>query len=130
MNARALLTLTVFPARYAICRLDAKADVPDWAGKGSFTSISRTPDELSIVCLEANVPAGITGELGWRVLRCEGPLESGLAGIMVSIAEPLADASIPIFPIGTHDTDYILVKESHLENAIRALTGYGHAVRV
>jgi hypothetical protein len=130
MNPRALLTLTLFPARYAISRLDAAADVPDWSGKGPFVSISRTPDELSIVCLDANVPEGIVCERGWRILRCEGPLDSGLAGIMVSIAEPLADASIPIFPIGTHDTDYILVKEAHLETAVRALTGYGHAVRV
>jgi hypothetical protein len=130
MNPRALLTLTVFPGRYAISRLDAKADVPHWSKDGEFVSISRTPDELSIVCLEANVPAGIMCELGWRVLKCEGPLDSELTGIMVSIAEPLAHASIPIFPIATHDTDYILVKESHLETAIRALTGYGHAVRV
>ena len=130
MNPRALLTLTVFPGRYAISRLAAAADVPDWSGTGPFVSISRTPDELTIVCLEANVPAGITCELGWRVLKCEGPLDPALTGIMVSIAEPLADAGIPIFPIATHDTDYILVKEAHLETAVRALTGYGHAVRV
>ena len=129
MNPRALLTLTVFPGRYAICRLDAGAAVPDWSGGSPFVSISRTPDELSIVCLDANVPEGIMCERSWRILRCEGPLDNELTGIMVSIAEPLADAGIPIFPIGTHDTDYILVKEVHLETAIRALTGYGHAVR-
>ena len=130
MNPRALLTLTVFPERYAVSRLDAKADAPPWSADGPFVSISRTPDELSIVCLEASVPAGIPCEPGWRVLKCEGPLDSALTGIMASIADPLADANIPIFPIATHDTDYILVKESHLETAIRALTGYGHAVRV
>src|SRR5438034_10892197 len=130
MNPRALLTLTLFAERYAVSRLDPAAEVPAWSGKGPFISISRTPDELSIVCLEAGVPAGITCEPGWRVLKCEGPLDSALTGIMASIADPLADANIPIFPIATHDTDYILVKESHLETAIRALTGYGHAVRV
>jgi len=129
MNPRALLTLTLFPGRYAISRLDAGAAVPDWSGTGPFVSISRTPDELSIVCPDANVPEGVTSERGWRILRCEGPLDNALTGIMVSIAEPLDDAGISIFPIGTHDTDYILVKESHLEAAIRALTGYGHAVR-
>ena len=130
MPPRALLTLTVFPDRYAISRLDAKADVPQWSAKGQFVSISRTPDELSIVCIEASVPPGITCESGWRVLKCEGPLDNALTGIVASIAEPLADAGVSIFPIATHDTDYILVKESHLETAIRALTGYGHAVRV
>ena len=130
MNPRALLTLTLFPERYGISRLDTTAAVPEWSASGPFVSISRTPDELSIVCLEANVPAGITCERGWRVLKCEGPLDYALTGIMASIADPLADSGVPIFPIATHDTDYILVKEPHLETAIHALTSYGHAVRV
>ncbi len=129
MSPRALLTLTVFPERYAICRLDSKASMPSWAG-GPFVSFSRTPDELSIVCLEASVPSGVMCEPGWRTLKCEGPLDFALPGIIASLAEPLADAGVPIFPIATHDTDYILIKERHLETAINALTGYGHAVRV
>ena len=130
MTRRALLTLTLFPGRYAIARLDAKADVPEWSANGQFVSISRTPDELSIACLEANVPAGVTCERGWRVLKCEGPLDYALTGIVASLADPLADAGVPIFPIATHDTDYLLIKETHLETAIHALTSYGHAVRV
>ena len=130
MNPRALLTLTLFPERYAVSRLDAKADVPEWSANGRFTSISRTPDELSIVCIESSVPAGITCAPGWRILKCEGPLDNSLTGIIASLAEPLAGASVPIFPIATHDTDYLLIKEQHLEIAIHALTTYGHAVRV
>ena len=129
MSRRALLTLTLLAERYAICRLDAAADVPPWSAGGEFVSISRTPDELSVVCLEVNVPLGATCEAGWRILKCEGPLDYALSGIMASIAEPLADAGVPIIPIATYDTDYILVKEAHLETAIRALTTYGHAVR-
>jgi hypothetical protein len=62
-------------------------------------------------------------------LKCEGPLDYALSGIVASLAEPLADAGVPIFPIATYDTDYILVKEPHLATAINALAGYGHAVR-
>ncbi len=130
MSPRALLTLTVLPDRYAICRLDARAAVPEWVSGDDFVSISRTRDELSIVCLERNLPPGINGARGWRVLKCEGPLDFALTGIVASLAEPLADAGIPIFPIATHDTDYMLVKEPHLEIAVNALTSYGHAVRV
>src|SRR6184192_4115574 len=129
MSPRALLTLTVFPERYAICRLDPKATMPSWSAGGQFVSISRTPDELSIVCLEANVPSGVTCEPSWRILKCEGPLDYALSGIIASLAEPLADAGVPIFPIATHDTDYILVKEPQLEAAVNALSNYGHAVR-
>jgi len=130
MTPKALLTLSVLSGRYAICKLGPTADLPGWSDNGDFVSISRTPDELSIVCSEGNVPAGVTNEPGWRILKCEGPLDLALPGIMASLAEPLADAGVPIFPIATHHTDYILIKESQLEKGIRALTGYGHAVRV
>lgn len=130
MTPRAFLTLTVFPERYAICRLDAAAAVPPWSASGRFVSISRTPDELSIVCLETSVPSGVTSEPGWRVLKCEGPLDFALPGIVASLAEPLAEAGVPIFPMATYETDYVLIKEQHLETAIHALTGYGHAVSV
>jgi hypothetical protein len=85
---------------------------------------------LSIVCPEVNVPEGINAAKGWRVLKCEGPLDYGLTGIVASLADPLADAGVPIFPIATHDTDYLLIKEPQLEIAVNALTNYGHAVRV
>lgn len=129
MSPRALLTLTVLPDRYAICRLDSKDPVPSWAAEGDFICIARTQDELSIVCPERNVPPGITSEPGWRTLKCEGPLDYSLTGIVASLAEPLADARVPIFPIATHDTDYLLIKERHLETATHALTAYGHHVR-
>jgi len=130
MSPKALLTLTVLPDRYAICRLDAKAPVPAWAGDGQFLSITRTSDELSIICLEVNIPVDAKCMAGWRVLKCEGPLDFTLTGVMASIADPLADAAIAIFPIATHDTDYVLVKEAQLEAAVNALTSYGHAVGV
>lgn len=44
------LTLTTLPDTFAICRLDAGAAVPAWATTGSFFSITRTAEELSIVC--------------------------------------------------------------------------------
>ena len=130
MSPRALLTLTVLPNRYAICRLDAKAVVPEWAVGDDFVTISRTPAELSIVCPERNLPPEVKCARDWRVLKCEGPLDFALTGIVASLAEPLADAGVAIFPIATHDTDYLLIKEPQLETAVHALTSYGHAVRV
>ena len=129
MSPKALLTLSVLPERYAVCRLDAEAPAPAWA-QGDFVSITRTREELSVVCAEVHVPDGVTCEAGWRIFRCEGPLAFGLSGIVASIAEPLANASVSIFPIATHETDYLLIPETQLEIAIQALTSYGHAVRV
>jgi uncharacterized protein len=129
MSRRALLTLTALPGRYAISKLDPKAEVPLWAREGQFVSVTRTPAELSIVCPEDNVPAGVSCAPGWRVLKCEGPLDWALTGIVASLAEPLADAGVAIFPIATHDTEFLLIREPQLEHAARALTAYGHAIR-
>jgi hypothetical protein len=130
MSPRALLTLTMLRDAYAVSRLDAAVPIPPWATEGEFVCVARSSDELSIVCPELNVPAGITCERGWRALKCEGPLDYELTGIVASLAVPLADAGVPIFPIATHNTDYILVKERHLETAVNALIAYGHHVRV
>lgn len=127
---RALLTISTLPHRYAICRLDSAAPLPKWAMQGTFWSMIRTADEMSIVCLETYVPPDVTHENGWRILKCEGPLDFALTGIMASIAEPLADAGVSIFPLATYETDYVLVKEAALESASNALTSYGHVVNV
>ena len=130
MSRRALLTLTVLAGRYAISKLDPAAELPLWAREGQFVSVTRSSVEPSIVCPEDKVPAGVSCVPGWRVLKCEGPLDWALTGIVSSLAEPLAEAGVAIFPIATHDTDYLLVREPQLEHAIHALTAYGHAIRV
>jgi len=125
---RALLTLSIQPNAYAVCRLEPKEGIPSWAPQGAFWSIIGTPDELSIVCQESSVPSSVKREGGWRVLKCEGPLDFALTGIMASIADPLADAGVSIFPLSTYDTDYVLVKESQLQTCRNALASYGHVV--
>ena len=130
MPPRALLTLSVLPKAYAICRLDPATPIPSWAMTGDFWSLIRTHDELSVVCEELAIPSDLSCEGGWRILKCEGPLDLALTGIMAAIAEPLADAGVSIFPLATYDTDYVLVKHAQIETATQALTGYGHIVNV
>jgi uncharacterized protein len=121
------LTLSLVSGDLAICRLDAQAPIPAWAG-GSFYSITRTPDELSIVCDQRNVPDGIPCERGWRALRVRGQLDFALTGVLASLAAPLADAGISLFVISTFDTDYVLVKEINLRQALAALEKAGHII--
>lgn len=113
---------------FAICRLDASAEIPGWAKRGSFYSITRTSDEMSVVCAQENVPADILCESGWRCLKVEGPLNFGLVGVLASIAGPLAEAGISIFALGTYDTDYILIKEARFDEAISVLASKGHKI--
>ena len=103
--------------------------MPEWAQSGKIWSITRTADELSVVCWQKNVPEGVRSEGGWRCLKLEGPLDFSLTGILVSLAAPLAEAGISIFAISTFDTDYLLVNRDDLERSVDALEGAGHLVR-
>jgi hypothetical protein len=128
MNATRL-ALTVLNDTFAICRLEPNAAIPVWAVNSTLSSITRTPDELSVVCRQGDVPEGITCEKGWRCLRVQGPLDFALTGILASLATTLAEGGISIFAISTFDTDYILVKQHDLPRAIQALSGAGHVVK-
>lgn len=135
------MRLDLLRGEFAIVRLDASAGVPPWIAAGgihaaaesaAFLSITRTREELSIVCESSQVPAEIAAERGYRCMKVEGPLDFSLVGVLASLAEPLARAGIPILAISTFDTDYILVRNTQIESAIAALESLGnmgHVVR-
>ncbi|HVT74292.1 MAG TPA: ACT domain-containing protein [Lacunisphaera sp.] len=123
------MKLTRLKEPLAICRLDAGAALPAWAANApGLVSITRTADEVSVVCAEAVVPAGARHESGWQAFKVEGPLAFGLTGVLASLLEPLARARISIFALSTFDTDYVLVKASQAEAAAQALQSAGHTV--
>jgi hypothetical protein len=121
--------LALIDVPLAICRLSPAADVPAWATASSpFLSISRTSDELSIVCPEEHVPLGTKAERGWRALKLQGPFDLSMTGVLVSILSPLAEARIPVFAISTFDTDYVLVQSQKVRAAATVLSRHGHDV--
>ncbi len=123
------LNLTVLPATYAVCCLDHTARAPGWVLAGDFISLTRTPNELSIVVLQSSVPDDVTCERDWRILQVQGPLDFALTGVLASLAQPLADEGIPIFVVSTFNTDYILVKSHQLAQAVGVLRASGHNVQ-
>ncbi len=122
------LNLQLLDARLAVCRLDPHAAIPDWAWQGEIASVTRTRDELSVVCSASAVPAGIKAQLGWRAFRVVGTQDFALVGILASLTAPLAEAGISLFALATFDTDYLLVQEDDLPRAIAALRARGHHV--
>ena len=112
----------------SICRLEKNAPIPEWALTGEFFSITRTAEELSVVCPQNQVPPGVQKQDGWKVLQVEGPLDFSLTGVLASLTEPLAKEGISVFAISTYETDYLLVKEEQLEGAIQALREEGYEV--
>ena len=123
------MTLIELPDRFAVCRLDPRDEIPPWALAERFVSITRTEAELSIVCPESAVPAGVKSETGWRCLLIEVPLPFDAVGVLSSIADPLARQGITIFVVSTYDTDYVFIPHRELHRAIDALTASGHHVR-
>jgi hypothetical protein len=124
-----LLTLSLMEGTFAVCRLGPEAGLPAWALSSPFRSITRTPDELSIVCRQADVPQATRHEGGWKALKVEGPFDFSAIGVVSSVAAPLAAAGVSIFVMSTFDTDYLLVKGEKLEAAVASLAAAGHAVR-
>lgn len=122
------LTLEVLSNQIGVCKLDAQATVPTWAYQGDFFSITKTTEELSIVCSEENIPKDVLCERGWRAFKVQGTLDFGLVGILAKITAALAKAGLGIFAISTYNTDYILVKAKDLEYAIIALRNDGHEI--
>ena len=123
-----VLTLTVLQARLSICRLEAGAEVPAWATRASFFSVTRTQDELSVVCPDEFAPEDISREQGWRAFKLEGPWDLSKVGILSSVAVPLAEAGASIFAVSTFDTDYVLVRGTQLDLAVATLRENGHRV--
>jgi hypothetical protein len=120
------LKFRLLPALYAITRLAPNAAVPEWATSGAFTSVTRTADELSIVCATENVPTEIVLGPRWVCLKLEGPFPFSQTGVLLSFIQPLSNNSIPIFAISTFDTDYVLLQEEFFGAAIDALQKAGH----
>jgi uncharacterized protein len=124
------LNLSLLVGSFAVLQLEPSASIPAWALEGAFFTVSKTDEELSIVCLETNVPshAALKLERGWSCLKLQGPFEFSLTGILLAVLEPLAHSKIGIFAISTFNTDFVLVKTQNLERAIAALESAGHRV--
>jgi len=116
------LTLSISPEKFGICHFDKKSPLPDWAiGETSFTSITRTSDELSIILPQDKIPGGVMCEKDWRAFKVKGPLGFVLTGVVSSLSKPLADAKISILYVDTYETSYLFVEDKNLDKAQKIL---------
>ncbi len=120
--------LSVHPGSFAVCQLAPGASVPVWALAASFCSVTRTPTELSIVCLESAVPGEAVADRGWRLLSVEGRVDLSLVGLLAGLTGTLARAGISVFALSTYDTDHLLVRADDVAGATRALVAAGYGV--
>src|SRR2546423_7571435 len=77
------------PGTYAIVRFAPDTPVPAWASSsksttGGFTSITRTADELSVVCPTESLPSDVQSPHRWICLKLEGPFPFSVTGVLLS----------------------------------------------
>ncbi len=122
------LTLIAQPGLYGVCRLSPTEPVPEWSLQGEFFSVTRTAEEISIVCAETHIPSTALCERNWWMFKIAGILDFALVGIVAGISAALTSAQLGIFVLSTYNTDYILVKQADFPAAVAALRAAGHEV--
>lgn len=120
------LKLALLNGEYTIHRLSPEQEIPSSILKSDFFSITRTDEELSILCPSEIALPSEKSEIGWNCIKVLGPLDFALTGILAKISSVLAEAEISIFALSTYDTDYILVKSKKLDIAKEVLKEVGY----
>jgi hypothetical protein len=122
--------LTVLKNTFAIYQLDPDSDIPLWFDKSDFFSITRTDEEISVICKQPDTTASgeyVSAE-NRRIIRANGPFDLSLTGIIAGMTAALAKSQISVFTVSTYNTDYILVEEKDLLPAVDALRQNGYKV--
>ena len=120
------LVLSVLSETFTIHKLSPDVSIPEEILKSNYYSVSKTENELSVVCSELIEVQSLQSSKGWKCVKVKGPLDFNLTGILASISDILAQANISIFAISTFDTDYILVRSQDLYPAITKLRQAGY----
>ena len=122
--------LRLLTGDYVIARLPATADVPSLLlgapPNGGYVSITRTPQELSVVCVAETAPVEAEIDGPWRALYASGPIPFGLTGVVTSLVAPLSAAGCAVFVVSTFDGDVLMVQSADLERARTLLNEAGH----
>ena len=112
---------------FSICKIDHIEQV-DFTQE--FVFLSRTPDEISLVCQTDHMPPGVlAANSGWKVLKVAGVLDFGMIGVVAKISNLLAEAEISIFVVSTYNTDYIFLNMEHFDRGIQILARNGYVIK-
>jgi hypothetical protein len=123
------LNIEILKDKYAIYKLTPDSEIPSWIKDLDFYSITKTRDELSLVCKQ-NDSLNDAFEINknWKILKIIGHLDLSIIGVIAEISRILKENKISIFTISTYDTDYVLVKERDLNRAVDSLKANGHII--
>ena len=122
------MKIRIIDGNFAVCIVKDFSKVPYM---DEFFFLARTDEEYSMVCQQESVPDNAEQvEKGWKAFRVEGILDFSLTGILAELSALMAEHDIGIFAVSTYRTDYILVKEGKLDQAICVLKKAGHEISI
>ena len=120
------LTLELLPCELSVCRVSSLKDID--LGK-SFFFLSRTDEEISLVCRTEDCPEHtVRRDDGWRGFRIQGVLAFSMVGVLARLAAILAENQISIFAVSTYNTDYFLVKREDYDRSVSVLQESGYTI--
>ena len=122
------LALRLLPDRYGVARLAPAAPIPAWADGPGFVSISRTDDELSIVCRAERIPPGAQAARDWCCFKLQGPFAFDETGIVAAVIGPLSANAVGVFVVSTSDGDHVMVQAADLARSQALLLAAGHRI--
>jgi hypothetical protein len=111
-----MLPLRLHPQPFGLTKLAPATGVPEHLGAPHF--IARTSTELSIV---APLQGAAGGGLSFRLIEVAQTFGTTETGVLKQLIDPLAAAGVWVLALGTHDTDYLLVRGDQLDAAVLAL---------
>ncbi len=124
------MQLKLLSTPFAVLKLSPSEPIPTWATQSNHFFISKTSDELSIICPEQAVPSEVEASKAWRCFRVDGDLEFEQVGVVATVSKPIADAGISLFLVSTHDRDYVFVHVDSLEKAVETYKSIGFEIIV
>ena len=91
-----------------------------------FTFISRTDNELSLICQTQFVPQNaVIVEDGWSCFRIAEDAAFEKYGMIAFLTRIIAAEKTGVLVVATYDTDYLFVKNEKIEQIINALINNG-----
>ena len=120
------MVIEVINENFSFCKL---RDAREVDLSNDFVFVSRTDNELSLVCPTRLVPNGtVEQEVGWKAFRIKDETDFSMVGIFSSISSVLAENLISIFAISTYETHYVFVKQDNMQQALMHLENNGYQV--
>jgi hypothetical protein len=125
------IQLKFLPESFSVHQYDRDFKISSNILESPWYTISKTASELSLILptdYQLPDPQPKKTENGWRMFQVDAQMDFGLVGILARIVAPLKDNQIPVFVVSTYDTDYVMVKDDKLTEAIKVLNDESNIV--